>query len=101
MRYRRVMRDSNHKAIVDALKAIGCSVLDLAAVGGGCPDILAANPNSNRTVLMEIKRPGVVGKKAGKLRASVVEKQAKFREAWRGPIATVSSIEEAIAAVSA
>lgn len=99
MRYRRVMRDSNHKAIVDALKAIGCSVLDLAAVGGGCPDILAAN--ASRTVLMEIKRPGVIGKKAGKLRASVVEKQTKFREAWRGPIATVTSIEEAIAAVTA
>jgi Holliday junction resolvase len=97
MRYRRVMRDSNHKAIVDALKAVGCSVLDLAAVGGGCPDILAAN--SYRTVLMEIKRPGVIGKKAGKLRAEVVEKQTKFRDSWRGPVATVSTVEEAIAAL--
>lgn len=92
-----MMRDSNHKAIVDALKGVGCSVLDLAAVGNGCPDILAATVE--RTVLMEIKRPGVIGKKAGKLRAVVVDKQTKFKDSWRGAIATVDSVEAALSAM--
>ena len=33
--------DGNHAAVVDALRAAGCFVQSLAAVGGGCPDILA------------------------------------------------------------
>ena len=33
-------RDANHAQIVKRFRDIGASVLDLGAVGKGCPDIL-------------------------------------------------------------
>lgn len=99
MRYRRVKRDANHASIVDALKTIGASVVDLAPMGSGCPDLLVGH--QGRNVLLEVKNPNRVAKdgslrKKGALHATVADKQAKFRDAWRGPIATVDSIEAAI-----
>jgi Holliday junction resolvase len=90
---RRVKKDQNHAEIVNALKAVGCSVLDLAAVGGGCPDLLVSL--NSKTVLVEVKRPGVIGKKAGALRKAVTDRQAAFRAMWRGEIFTVDSVEAA------
>lgn len=99
--YRRTKRDGNHKPIVDALKKAGCSVLDLAAVGGGCPDLLCYSTRSGY-VLLEVKVPGFgVGKKNGKLFQETADRQAKFRREWLGRIHVVESIDEAIAAVSA
>lgn len=45
--------DGNHREIVDALEAVGASVQSLAAVGSGCPDLLAAL--RGRNFLFEIK----------------------------------------------
>ncbi len=45
--------DSNHGAIVDALEQAGASVLSLASLGKGAPDV--AFGVSGRTFLAEIK----------------------------------------------
>lgn len=98
MRYhRKTKRDANHREIVNALEQCGCSVLDLAAVGGGCPDVLVATYTS--MVLMEIKRPGVAGKKRGAVQNETNKKQADFKAAWRGKIETVESIHDALRAI--
>lgn len=95
--YRKTKRDANHAEIVSALRAVGCSVTDLAAVGGGVPDLLVGI--GSRNWLLEVKRPGVAGKKRGKTQAETNDKQETFRERWRGQVATVSTTEEALAVV--
>jgi len=87
--FRRAKRDGNHAAIVAALKARGCTVLDLSSVGGGAPDILVAF--SGRMLLMEIKNPD------GRDRVSA--NQVEWHRAWKGPkVVVVRSVEEALAA---
>lgn len=86
--------DSNHTEIVNALCAAGCSVLSLAALGYGAVDILVGH--RRRNVLMEIKRPGVAGKKRGKRQQQTNDKQEKFRANWRGEICVVTSVDEAL-----
>ena len=81
--------DGNHAEIVKALRKVGCSVVSLARVGYGCPDLLASLPG--RTVLLEVKQPG------GKLNAD----QKEFHAAWRGPIATVWNVEDAVRVMTA
>lgn len=93
----RAKRDANHTEIVKALEAAGCTVLDLAAVGGGCPDILVGH--GARNVLLEIKRPGVFGKKRGKVQAKTDTAQKTFRETWRGDVAVVWAVDDALRAV--
>ena len=83
MRWARQL-DENHKEIVAALEAIGCSVLDLSRVGDGCPDILVGWRST--CVLMEIKKLG------GKLNKD----QELFHQLWRGSICVVRTPEEAI-----
>ena len=73
--YQKVNRDTNHKEIVGLFKKMGCSVLDLAAVGGGCPDILVGL--NGKTMLVEIKS------KNGKLN----NKQIEFSKNWKGNLA--------------
>lgn len=91
MRRKRV--DGNQAEIVKALYAAGCGVVDLSAVGGGCPDLLVGK--NGRNFLLEVKRPG------DKIRKdSRGEKQREFHAWWEGETAIVHSVEEAIAAVS-
>ena len=52
MTYARI--DSNHTEIVKALREAGATVVSLAAMKHGCPDLLVGY--ANETVLMEIKR---------------------------------------------
>jgi len=98
VRYRRTRRDANHAEIVKTLRSVGCSVLDLAAVGGGCPDLLVAGPahSHNETLLIEVKRPGVAGRKRGRVQNATDDKQKTFRDEWRGRVETVASVEEAL-----
>lgn len=98
MKYRRRKVDTNQAEITAALRAIGCSVVDLSACGGGIPDLLCGI--GSRNWLLEVKRPGVAGKKRGKRQAGTNDRQATFRERWRGQVATVSSAQEAIAVVN-
>ena len=95
MRYRRVRRDANHREIVQALHEAGATVLDLAAVGGGAPDLLVGYSGSN--VLLEVKNPERKGGRNNNART--VEKQTEFRAAWRGPVYVVESIAAALAAI--
>lgn len=78
--------DDNHREIVDGLRGIGRTVLDLSRLGSGAPDALVGNGVAN--VLIEIKT------EKGKLQ----DKQKEFFKAWRGPKAVVRTLDEAIAA---
>ena len=79
--------DANHGQIVRTLEACGCTVVSLAAVGNGCPDVLAGRGGAN--YLLEIKS----GK--GQARASQIE----FLARWRGAVVLVRTPEEALRAV--
>ncbi len=77
-------RDENQTDIVDALRSVGATVLDLADVGRNCPDILAGYKGVN--YLMEIKTA------TGKLTPG----QAEFIKEWRGlSVAVVRTVDEA------
>jgi len=86
---RRVKRDANHAKIVRALEKAGRRVEDMAAVGGGFPDIIVHW--GGRVVFMEIKNPD------GRDRDE--SSQQKFRARWTGPpVVIVRSEAEALAA---
>ena len=80
-------RDANHKAIVDALEAVGARVFDLSGVGGGCPDIACLKPNKRDVVLIEIKT------EKGALKPG----QIQAHQEW--PVVVVRTIDEALDAV--
>lgn len=80
--------DSNHAEIVAALRAAGCSILDLSRHGSGCPDILVYAPRLHAYCLVEIKAPGK--------RKRLTEKQIEFHNLWRGPVVVVDSVDEAL-----
>ena len=76
--------DANHTEIVAQLRQIGATVVDLAKVGKGCPDILVGW--RGKTYLMEIKT------KTGYVRAT----QEQFFRSWTGGhIAVVRSFDDA------
>jgi len=82
---RKTSYDANHIEIVDKLRAIGATVVDLASVGGGVPDILVGW--RGRTYLLEIKTT------KGYIRAT----QEQFFRSWvGGRIAIVRSFDEAL-----
>lgn len=92
---RAAKRDDNHAQIVSALRAAGCGVLDLGAVGKGCPDLLVHPPmfpDCRMAVLMEIKNLKGRGNK-------LTKDQVKFHSEWKGWIHTVTSVDEALAAM--
>ena len=76
--------DANQQEIIDGLRAVGCSVECLSAVGSGCPDIAAGYKGF--TYFMEIKTA------AGKLTPDQIE----WHASWRGQVAIVRSVEEAL-----
>lgn len=86
--------DANHGEVVNALRAVGCSVLSLAAVGNGCPDLLVCVPWNRRLHLIEVKdgsRPPSERK--------LTDDQVKFHASWKGPIHVVMNVEQALAVV--
>lgn len=83
----RARKDTIHAEIVAALRAVGASVQDLAAVGGGVPDILVGYRGVN--YLMEIKTPKHTTK------AGTHARQQEWHESWRGSAHYVRSIDEA------
>ncbi len=95
MRPRRV--DDNHAAIVSALRKIGYSVLSLAPLGRGAPDLLAARPGGctcGGMYLFEVKD----GAKVPSARKLTPDEE-RFHAAWVGDISIVESIEDAIRTV--
>jgi hypothetical protein len=76
--------DQNHAEIVQALRDVGCSVLSLASIGRGAPDLLCGY--KGRNVLLEVKKP------KGKLN----DQQQAFKATWRGDLCVVRSVDEAL-----
>lgn len=89
---RAAKRDGNHTEIVRGLRQAGCQVLDLGAVGDGCPDLLVRR--AGRLILMEIK-DGAKPPSARKLTPD----QLVFHALWGDSVVVVTSLEEALAAV--
>lgn len=79
--------DDNHAAIVAAFRRMGCSVVSLAAVGKGCPDLLCANRTGSW--LVEVKD----GAKPPSAR-QLTPDQVEFHAGWRGEIFVVEHIED-------
>ena len=69
--------DANHTEIVDCFKKLGCSVLSLAAVGRGVPDLLVAI--NGITWLVEVK--------SGKSKGNLLQRE--WAENWLGARALV------------
>ena len=84
--------DGNHPQIVSALRAVGCSVLSLASLGGGIPDLLIFSPRRGY-VLLEVKDGSRIPSQR-----RLTEDQKEFHAAWLGPISVVTSVKEALAA---
>jgi hypothetical protein len=91
-------KDTNHKEIVEGLRRYGCSVLELHAVGGGCPDLLVGRCGWDR--LVEVKIPDHLRQRRGATHEATRERQQRFRDLWRGAtVVQVTCLEEALAAV--
>jgi len=86
--------DGNHRTIVAAFRALGCSVQSLAAVGKGVPDLLVAFANLNH--LVEIKD----GRKAKSARKQTPA-QVVWASTWRAPRHLVESVDDVQALVKA
>ena len=84
--------DSNHVAVMRALRNVGMEPLSLANVGDGCPDIVVGFRGLN--VLLEVKD----GSKPPSERKLTAAEQ-EFQATWSGQICTVISPEAAVLAV--
>jgi Holliday junction resolvase len=87
---RRARTDGNHREIVAALRALGCSVADTSRLGDGFPDLVVAM-NKKSTVLVEIKD----GAKPPSAR-QLTEAEREFRDAWKGCYRVVESVDDAL-----
>lgn len=90
----RLRKDANHKEIVDALLAVGCSVIDMSKLGGGVPDIAACWRGV--WYVMEIKNP-----KTGYGRKGMNSRQKEWAAAHPAPVHVVKSVDEALQAIGA
>ena len=80
--------DANHKEIVDALRGIGASVLSLANLGNGAPDLLVSLRGEN--FLLEVKTA----------KGRLTEDEMRFMSEWSGQINIVRNVEQAIEVVT-
>ncbi len=100
MARRAARQDANHGAVRDALRAVGCSVLDLSGVGDGCPDLLVGIRGvtglPSVLVLMEVKDGDKVPSKQ-----KLTKAQNQFFMEWGEdfPLYTVNSVDAALQVV--
>lgn len=88
-------RDGNHAQVVAELRKHGIAVLDLAAVGKGCPDLLVAFRGVS--VLLEVKNPNAA---RGETEARKLTKaELEFVATWPGKAYIVTTPEEAVRVV--
>jgi hypothetical protein len=86
MTYARI--DSNHKEIVAALRQAGATVVSLAAMKHGCPDLLVGY--QGETILMEVKMP----------KGKFTPDQLDFIGKWKGgAVSRVDSVDAALRAL--
>jgi hypothetical protein len=91
--------DANQRAIVEALRSAGCSVLHTHQLGKGAPDLLIGHsrpcPGCQSSIpfnyLLEIKD----GEKSPSKQRLTPDEQAFF-DGWRGQVEVAASIEEAL-----
>lgn len=76
--------DANQTEIVDTFRRCGASVLSLADMGKGCPDLLVGYQGNN--YLVEVKTH------TGTLNAY----QVMWHSHWNGRVSIVRSVDEAI-----
>lgn len=92
--------DGNHELIVSALRAVGCFVQSLAAVGAGCPDLLVAVParggGGARWVLIEVK-DGTLAPSARRLTPG----QRIWHRDAVAPVHLANSVDDALLIVGA
>jgi hypothetical protein len=81
--------DKNHSVIVDGLRQLGCSVLSMAPLGNGAPDIAVGWKRTN--TFFEIKDEG---KTAAAKKLTPAEQI--FAKNWRGQVATVECLNDAL-----
>lgn len=81
--------DANQSEIVDALRRVGCHVLELSAVGGGVPDLVVWKRDGLTAMLVEIKNPATRGK--------LNPLQQSWHGAWTGakPL-VIETVEQAM-----
>lgn len=85
----RARTDENQRQIVGALRRMGASVLHLHQLGHGAPDIVIGYRGIN--LLVEIKHQ----------RGKLTEDEQTFADTWRGNVAIVRDVDEAIKLLSA
>lgn len=86
--------DANHTQVVEALRAAGCVVDDLSAIGGGVPDLLVGYIKREERcfALFEVK-DGAKVKSAQKL----TDAQIRWHEKYAGwPVSIVDGPEAAL-----
>jgi hypothetical protein len=89
---RRARVDSNHSAIVEALRASGWHVHDCSRLGGGFPDLLAAK--HGRIELIEVKDGAKVPSKQ-----LLTPEESKVHQAFQRagvPVVVVTSVDQAV-----
>ncbi len=88
--------DLNHREIVAVLRAWDCSVQSLAGMGDGVPDLLVGRrvAGEPRNFLLEVKADA--DKDAT---AQLRPNQRTWALSWRGQVATVRTVREALLAV--
>jgi Holliday junction resolvase len=86
---KRTRKDINQNEIVSAFKTLGCTVLDLHLVGGGCPDLLVGVNGLN--LLIEVK--------SGK--NTLRQNQIDWAANWNGQSAVVNTVDDVISIVNA
>lgn len=86
--------DANQPEIVQALERVGCQVLHLHKVGGGCPDLLVKT-RGGRLLLLEIKDGSRPPSERG---LNMLQKQ--FHEDWKPCCRVVESVEDALREVA-
>jgi hypothetical protein len=86
--------DANQSEIVAALRRVGATVQQLHTVGKGCPDLAVGW--RGQTFLIEVKD----GNKPPSAR-KLTEDQVEWHGGWKGQVAVVNSVDEALAAIGA
>lgn len=86
--------DANQSEIVAALRRVGATVQPLHTVGKGCPDLAVGW--RGQTFLIEVKD----GNKPPSAR-KLTDDQVEWHGGWKGQVAVVKSVDEALAAIGA
>jgi len=76
--------DLNQPDIVEALRKVGASVVSLASIGQGCPDLLACK--GDKLWLIEVKGP----------KGTLTDDQKRFILNWSGTVHIIRTPDEAL-----